>query len=67
MSKLEKEHNDYSSENLTHFIKGFVDAGYSKDSVVLKAAVLQRKDSNKTDVLSVIQIRNLMLKWYPQD
>ena len=50
-----------------HFIEGLLDAGYTKDSDVLKVAVLQRKESRKTDVLSVIQIRNLMLRWYPED
>ena len=67
MSKFERDHNDYSSENIMHFIEGLLDAGYTKDSDVLKVAVLQRKESSKTDVLSVIQIRNLMLRWYPED
>ena len=67
MSKFERDHNDYSSENIMHFIEGLLDAGYTKDSDVLKAAVVQRKESSKTDVLSVIQIRNLMLRWYPED
>lgn len=67
MSKFERDHNDYSSENIMHFIEGLLDAGYNKDSDVLKVAVLQRKESSKTDVLSVIQIRNLMLRWYPED